>query len=163
MLSTIPFFICAAVAIGGALLAALTGSRAQRVLSLLAVTIGTAAMLALLSAGFAALVELAAGAGSALLIGLRRTPQEPVLKREPRRPAWPAQLAAAGCALLFGVLAVAAWRGGVAAGSYPGGTFNSAAVARLLLDRDGLAGAALGAMLLTALAGAAASWRVRRR
>jgi NADH:ubiquinone oxidoreductase subunit 6 (subunit J) len=163
LLLTISFFICAAVSIGGALLAALTGSRARRVTGLFGVAIGTAAMLALLSAGFAALVELVAVGASALLIGLSRSPEHALLTRDRPQLAWPAQLAAAGCALLFALFVYAAWRGGVVAGSYPGGLFNSAAVARLLLDRDGLAGVALGGILLTALAGAAASWRVRRR
>ena len=162
MLSTLLFFICAAVAVAGAFVAALTyrdRPRAQRALGVLAVGDGAAGMFALLSAGFAAVVELVAAAGSALLLGL--TPAAPGLQRA--GPGWSAQLAAAGCALLFAVLAFAAWRGGLASAAYPGGSLNTAAVARLLLDRDLLAGAAVGALLLVAVAGAATSWRARRR
>ncbi len=159
LLFNLAFAICAAVSVAGALLAAMAMARALRVLGVAAAVVGTAALLALLSAGFAAAVELVAGLAAALLIGM--SPGVPAA--EGLRPEWRRQVAALAAAATFGVLAAGVWLAGLAAGSYPGGAINTAAVARLLFDRDALAGLALGGMLLAALAGAAASWRTRRR
>ena len=155
-----PFAIAAGVAVAGALVAAIApASRALRFLGLLALAVGSAAMFALLSAVFAAAVELVAGGAAAVMIGI--APVRPAALERPR--GWTFQLPAVACAVLFAALAYAAWRGGLTSAAYPGGTFNTAAVARLLLDRDALAGVAAGAILLAGIAGGAAAWRVGRR
>ena len=159
LLSNLAFAVCAAVSVAGALLAAIAMARALRVLGVVGVVAGTAALLALLSAGFAAAVELVAGLAAALLIGL--APGLPAAERRP--PEWRRQVAAVAAAAIFGALAAGVWLGGLASGSYPGGAINTAAVGRLLFDRDGLAGLAVGGMLRAGRAGAAASWRTRRR
>jgi len=65
---------------------------------------------------------------------------------------------------LFVVLAYAAWRGKFAHPTflYLGG-INSASVGRLLFAHDALATEAVGVLILVALVGATAVWRVRDR
>ena len=153
LISTL-FYACAAVAVVGALAVAVGPSR-LRFAALTALAAGTAGSLAALSAGFAALVFLAAGLGCAAVL---RGPA-------PVAPTAGGRLRQAGgvaAAALFAALAYAAFRGSFSPGGYPGGGFNSASVGRLLLDNDVLAGVAAGGLLLTGIAGAAASWRAGR-
>lgn len=152
-LTSVLLYACAAVAVAGSLGAAIAPP-GFRSLSLILMTAGTAAVLALLSAGFAAVVFGVVGVASALVIGSSggASPAAAV-------PSWGGVVASA----LFLVLAYAAFRGALGHGGYPGGLFNSATVSRLLIDRDAMAGVAVGGLLLVAVAGAAASWRTGRR
>lgn len=152
-LTSVLLYACAAAAVAGALVAAIAPA-ALRSIGLLLLAIGTAGVLAALSAGFAAVAFLVVGVASAwLLVPGGASPA----------PAGGSQWAGLVAAALFAVLAYAAFKGSFGHGIYPGGFFNSAAVGRLLLDRDALAGVAAGALLLVAVAGAAASWRTVRR
>jgi hypothetical protein len=155
-LTSILLYACAAIAVAGSLGAAIAPP-ALRSLSLVVMTAGTVAVLAVLSAAFAAAAFLAVGLASALLLG----GTGPVVREG--RGGLVLQLGGVTAALLFVVLAYAALKGSFGHGTYPGGFVNSAAVARLLLDRDAMAGVAAGGILLTAIAGAAASWRTARR
>ncbi len=158
-LTSILLYACAAAAVAGALGAAI-GPAEFRWLSLLVLTVGTVGVLAALSAGFAALAFLVAGVASAAALAA----PAPSVSEDAGGPA-PAvrQLGGVVAAALFAVLAYAAFRGSFGHGAYPGGFFNSAAIGRLLLDRDALTGLALGGLLLIAVAGAATSWRRVRR
>jgi NADH:ubiquinone oxidoreductase subunit 6 (subunit J) len=73
------------------------------------------------------------------------------------------QLGGIAAALLLAVLVYAILRSSFNSGSYPGGEVGTAALGRLLFGHDALAVEAAGAMLLAAMAGAAAAWRVRGR
>jgi NADH:ubiquinone oxidoreductase subunit 6 (subunit J) len=61
------------------------------------------------------------------------------------------------------VLCYAAWRGNFVQATFYGGEINSVAVGRLLFAHDALATEAVGALVLVALVGAAAAWRLRER
>jgi hypothetical protein len=73
------------------------------------------------------------------------------------------QLAAAASAGLFVVLAYAAFAGDFAEVRFRGGAFGTAAIGRLLVAHDGLATAAVAAVVLVSLIGATAAWRARER
>ncbi len=160
VLSTGLFLVCAAVSVAGALLAAL-GPGGWRALGMLAVAVGVAVLFALLSAGFAAVVELVCGGGAALTVAAAGR----LGARPPARGAEPsgqfAQAVATACALALAALAYSAFRGGFFPGRYPGGLFDIAGLGRLLFDRDALAGAALGGLVMAAVGGAAVAWRRR--
>jgi hypothetical protein len=102
-----------------------------------------------LSAGFAALVVIAcfAACGVALAGPRYRAVWDG------RAGRWE-QVAAIACGLLLVALLYASWRIDLFHGSYPGGSFGTAAVGRLLLDHDGLAGDALALLVVSAFAGA---------
>ena len=157
-LTSILLYACAAVAVAGALVAAIAPV-ALRWLGVLAVAAGTAAVLALLEAGFAAVVFLVCGAACAVLVRRLDAPAEVAA---PVAGGLLRQVGGIAAAVLFAVLAYAAFRGSFSLGAYPGGGFNSAALGRLLLDHDVLAGVAAGGLLLAGIAGAAASWRTAR-
>jgi hypothetical protein len=157
-LTSILLYACAAIAVAGSLGVAIAPP-ALRTLSLIVMTAGTAALLVVLSAAFAAAAFLVVGLAAALLVGgaaLRPTGLED-------RRGLALQLGGVTAALLFALLAYTALKGSFGHGAYAGGLINSAAVARLLVDRDAMAGVAVGGILLVAVAGAAASWRTANR
>lgn len=155
-LTSILFYACAAVALAGALSVAVAPP-AYRLPGLVALTAGTAAALGALSAGFAGAAFLVSGLAAALVLPGAGRPLQP-------SPAgFLFQAGGVAAAFLFVILAYAAFRGSFAVHVYPGGSFNSAAIARLLLDRDVLSGTALAGLLLVAVAGAATAWRGARR
>lgn len=155
-LTSILLYACAAVAVAGALGAAIAPPEV-RSLCLIALTAGTAGLLAVLSAGYAAVAWLVVGVAAAALLG-RPSPASA------GEAVWLLrQLGGVVAAALFAVLAYAAFKGSFGHGAYPGGGFGSAAVGRLLIDRDALAGVAAGGLLLAGVIGAAAAWRPRRR
>lgn len=157
-LTSILFYFCAAGAMAGALAAATVPGVAARGYGLLLFALGVAGLLAVLSAGFAALVCLVAFAACALLLGSRRGS---LAVEPPARLIY--HLGAAAAALLLAGLLYVGWRADFAVGSYPGGWFGSAAVGRLFFGRDALALEAIGAILLVGLAGAGQGFRAAGR
>lgn len=157
-LTSILLYACAAIAVAGSLGVAIAPP-ALRSLSLIVMTAGTVALLAVLSAAFAAVAFWVVGVAATLLLGGAAI--RPAGAEERRGVA--VQLGGVTAALLFALLAYAALKGSFGHGGYPGGFINSAAVARLLIDRDAMAGVAVGGILLVAVAGAAASWRAGPR
>jgi NADH:ubiquinone oxidoreductase subunit 6 (subunit J) len=154
VLLTIAFYVCAGLALAGALSSALlSGASPWRLPALLAVAVGTAGVLASLSAGFTALVALICLVSAALLLsGPRATAAALGAVREHRRLA---QVGALAAAALFVTLTYAAVRGDFVRGAYPGGWFGSAFIGRLLFTRDAVALQAVAFALLIGLTGAA--------
>ena len=155
---TIGFFVSSAIAVGGATFVALLPGREPRSLALLVSGIGVAGVDASLSAGFAALIVLVSFAGCAALL----------TRPDFRSFNWIAgsawrQLGGVGAALMFGVLAYAAYRGTFAHVQFNGGLLGTAAVGRLLLARDTFATEAVAALVLVALVVLALMWRSRDR
>jgi NADH:ubiquinone oxidoreductase subunit 6 (subunit J) len=162
VLLTIAFYVCAGLALAGALGSALLASASSlRMLALLGVAVGTAGVLAALSAGFAALVTLVCLGTCAVLLGLRPAGASGAMG--PIRDAsWLAQLGAVAAAALFLTLAYVALRGDFVRGSYPGGWFGASFLGRLLFARDAIALQAVGLALLVGLTGVAARSRSGR-
>jgi NADH:ubiquinone oxidoreductase subunit 6 (subunit J) len=154
VLLTIAFYVCAGLALAGALSSALLpGASPWRPLALLAVAVGAAGVLASLSAGFAAVVTLICLVTMAVLLsGPRATAAALGAVKEHRRLA---QVGALAAAALFVTLAYAAVRGDFVRGAYPGGWFGAAFIGRLLFTRDAIAMQALAFALLIGLTGAA--------
>ena len=73
------------------------------------------------------------------------------------------QVGAVAAAGLLAVLSYAAFRGDFVEATYRGGEIGAAAVGRVLFAHDALATEAVGVLILSALVGAAAAWRVRDR
>jgi NADH:ubiquinone oxidoreductase subunit 6 (subunit J) len=167
-LHAIGFYVSAAISVGGGLAVAFLPGRGSRGPALAISGVGIAGLYVSLYAGFTALVALVCFAGCALLVA---APQYRVIETavagEPgaRRAhdLW-RQAGAVAAAGLFAVLAYAAWRGRFAHPTlfYLGG-LNSASVGRLLFAHDAMTTVAVGALILVALAGATAAWRVRER
>ena len=157
-LHAIGFYVSAAISVGGGLLVAFLPGRGWRGLALGVAGLGIAGLYAALSADFAGLVALIAYAGCALLIAAPRYR----IVDSPVGLVW-RQAGAVGAAGLFAVLAYAAFRGDFVAATYRGGEFGTAAVGRLLFAHDALATEAVGALVLVALVGATAAWRMRDR
>ena len=157
-LHAIGFYVSAAVSLGGGLLVALLPTRALRGLALAVSGLGIVGLYASLSADFAGLVALVCYAGCALLIA---APQYRVVDH-PVGFAW-RQAGAIGAAGLFAILAYAAFRGDFVHAAFKGGEIGSAAIGQLLFAHDALTTVAVGALVLAALAGATAAWRVRER
>jgi NADH:ubiquinone oxidoreductase subunit 6 (subunit J) len=147
---TIVFFICAILAVAGALAASLGPAASWRLLGLLGLAVGTAGVLVSLWAGFAALVALVCLGASALLLG--GVDAAPGRAEAPGRAPLSGQVGAAAAALLLVLLLVVAVRGTFAAGGGPAQGFDPAAVGRALLGRDALALEAVGAALTAAFA-----------
>jgi NADH:ubiquinone oxidoreductase subunit 6 (subunit J) len=162
VLLTIAFYVCAGLALAGALGSALLpGASPWRLLALLAVAAGTAGVLAALSAGFAALVTLVClGTVAVLLSGPRAVAAAAGAVKEHR---WLAQVGALAAAALFVTLAYAAVRGDFVRGSYPGGWFGAAFLGRLLFTRDAVALQAVAFALLIGLTGVAVRARGDRQ
>jgi hypothetical protein len=131
-LHSIVFYACSALALLGGLVAAWTRSRQVAAAGLFVLAAGVSLLLADLSAGFAGVLVfvllLAAGAASVLPA---RSEEAPSRRAD--------NLGAIVAALIFAALAYAAYRGVYHSTGYPGGTFNAAALARLLIGRDSLA------------------------
>ncbi len=157
-LHAIGFYVSAAISVGGGLLVAFLPGRGWRGLALGVAGLGIAGLYAALSADFAGLVALISYAGCALLIAAPRYR----IVDSPVGLVW-RQAGAVGAAGLFVVLAYAAFRGDFVSATYRGGEFGTAAVGRLLFAHDALATEAVGALVLVALVGATAAWRMRDR
>ncbi len=157
-LHAIGFYVSAAISVGGGLLVAFLPGRGWRGLGLGVAGLGIAGLYAALSADFAGLVALISYAGCALLIAAPRYR----IVDSPVGMVW-RQAGAVGAAGLFTVLAYAALRGDFVSATYRGGEFGTAAVGRLLFAHDALATEAVGALVLVALVGATAAWRMRDR
>ena len=158
-LHAIGFYVSAAISVGGGLLVAFLPGRGSRGVALAVAGVGIVGLYLSLSAGFAGAVALVCYAGCALLVA---APQYRVMDTV-AAGAW-RQVGAVAAGGLFAVLAYAAWRGNFfhPTLSYLG-AINSASVGRLLFAHDALATEAVGALILVALAGATAVWRVRDR
>ncbi len=157
-LHAIGFYVSAAISVGGGLMVAFLPGRGARGLALAVSGLGIAGLYAALSADFAGLVVLVCYAGCALLIA---APRYRVVD-SPVGFAW-RQAGAVGAAALFAVLAYAAFRGDFVSATYRGGEIGTAAIGRVLFVHDALATEAVGALVLVALVGATAAWRVRDR
>jgi hypothetical protein len=146
------------VTLAGGLATALLPVRARRGSALAIAGVGLAGLLAVLSAGFAAVVVLLCfgACGAALSASGYRTVWSGAAGR------WE-QAGAIACGVLFAILLYATWRTDYFEGSYPGGSFGAAAVGRLLLARDGLAGDALALLALVSFLAAGLFWRTRLR
>ena len=157
-LHAIGFYVSATLSVGGALLVAFLPDRERRGLALAVTGLGLSGVMVTLSAGLAALVVLVCYLAMALLLA---GPRYRVFELSVGT-GW-RQLGALGAAALFALLTFAAFRGDFVHTGYFGGSFGSAAIGRFLLDHDALATEAVGALVLVALVGAAAGWRVRER
>ena len=157
-LHAIGFYVSAAISIGGGLLVAFLPGRGQRGLAVAVFGLGIAGLYATLSADFAGLVALVCYAGCALLIA---APRYRVVD-SPVGFAW-RQAGAVAAAGLFALLAYAAFRGDFVHAAFKGGEFGTAAIGQVLFSHDALATEAVGALVLVALVGATAVWRVRER
>jgi hypothetical protein len=157
-LHSVLFYAFSAVAVAAGLATALLPSRAQRGSALIVAGAGLAGLLAVLSAGFAALVALLCFGACGLALG---TPGYRVVWSG-ATGRWE-QAGAIACGVLFAILLYASWRTDYFDGSYPGGSFGAAAVGRLLLAHDGLAGDALALVALVAFVAAGLFWRARLR
>jgi len=157
-LHAIGFYASAALSVIGALVVALAPGRELRGAGLAVLGIGLAGLYLVLSAGLAAAVALLCYlACAALAAGTRYRAIEPAVTSYWR------QLGAVGAAGLLALLAYAAFRGDFVTVGFFGGVVNSAALGRLLFAHDALATEAVGAVVLVALVGATAAWRVRER
>ncbi|TMC53044.1 MAG: hypothetical protein E6J20_09805 [Chloroflexi bacterium] len=157
-LQTIGFYVSSGVSLAGGLGVALLTRRDQRGAALGVAGLGLAGIYLSLSAGYVAVVVLICYAGCALMFA------SPQYRRVDAvvGPLW-RQLGAIGAALLLAVLAYSGFRGDFAYASYFGGTFGAANLGRLLFAHDLLATEAVAVLVMVALAGAAAAWRVRDR
>jgi NADH:ubiquinone oxidoreductase subunit 6 (subunit J) len=147
---TIVFFICAILAVAGALGASLSPTASWRLLGLLVMAVGTAGVLAGMSAGFAAVVALLCLGASALVVGAVDGGAAGAVG--PPRSTLAGQVGAVAAALLLAVLLVVAVRGSFASGASPGGAFDATALGHAFFGRDALALEAVGASLTAALA-----------
>jgi hypothetical protein len=154
----IGFFVSSAIALGGAIFVALLPGRDLRSLALLVSGLGVAGADASLSAGFAAAIVLVSFAGCAALL----TRPDYRSFNWVTGSAW-RQLGALGAAVMFAVLAYAAYRGAFAHVQFNGGSLGTAAVGRLLLARDTFATEAVAALVLIALVVLTLIWRSRDR
>jgi NADH:ubiquinone oxidoreductase subunit 6 (subunit J) len=157
-LHAIGFYVSAAISLGGGLLVAFLPTRPLRGLGVAISGLGIVGLYASLSADFAGLVALVCYAGSAFLIA---APQYRVMDTQ-MGALW-RQVGAIAAAGLFAILAYAAYRGDFVHAAFKGGEFGTAAIGQLLFSRDALATEAVGALVLVALVGATAVWRVRER
>jgi hypothetical protein len=151
---TVVFFICAILAVAGALSASLGPDAPWRMLGLLALAVGTTGALATLSSGFAAVVALVCLGASGVLLGGRDEDVPTRARAQPSRVpgSLTAQVGAVSAALLLAVLVVVAFGVRFADGGRDGAGFDVAALGRAFFGRDALAVLAVGASLTTALA-----------
>jgi NADH:ubiquinone oxidoreductase subunit 6 (subunit J) len=157
-LHAIGFYVSAAISLGGGLLVAFLPTRPLRGLAVAISGLGIVGLYASLSADFAGLVALVCYAGCALLIA---APQYRVMDT-PVGALW-RQVGAIAAGGLFAILAYAAFRGDFVHAAFKGGEFGTAAIGQVLFSHDALATEAVGALVLVALVGATAVWRVRER
>ena len=157
-LHAIGFYVSAAISLGGGLLVAFLPTRPLRGLGVAISGLGIVGLYASLSADFAGLVALVCYAGCALLIA---APQYRVMDT-PVGVLW-RQVGAIATGGLFAIVAYAAFRGDFVHAAFKGGEFGTAAIGQVLFSHDALATEAVGALVLVALVGATAVWRVRER
>jgi NADH:ubiquinone oxidoreductase subunit 6 (subunit J) len=157
-LHAIGFYVSAAISLGGGLLVAFLPTRPLRGLAVAISGLGIVGLYASLSADFAGLVALVCYAGCALLIA---APQYRVMDT-PVGAVW-RQVGAIAAGGLFAIVAYAAFRGDFVHAAFKGGEFGTAAIGQVLFSHDTLATEAVGALVLVALVGATAVWRVRER
>jgi NADH:ubiquinone oxidoreductase subunit 6 (subunit J) len=157
-LHAIGFYVSAAISLGGGLLVAFLPTRPLRGLAVAISGLGIVGLYASLSADFAGLVALVCYAGCALLIA---APQYRVMDT-PVGALW-RQVGAIAAGGLFAIVAYAAFRGDFVHAAFKGGEFGTAAIGQVLFSHDALATEAVGALVLVALVGATAVWRVRER
>ncbi len=157
-LHAIGFYVSATLSTGGALLVAFLPARETRGLAMALTGLGLAGIALSLSAGFAAAVVLVCYVAiAAILAGPQYRSFDPVT-----HVAW-RQVGAVGAAGLLALLAYSAYRGDFVRATFYGGEVGSSAVGRLLFAHDAMATEAIGALMLVALVGATAAWRVRGR
>jgi hypothetical protein len=157
-LHSLLFYVLSAVAIAGGLAAAILPSRAHLGLGLAVAGVGVGGLLVVLSAALAGLVLVISLAACGIALsgrGHRVLWDGPAGRWE--------QAGAVASGLLLLLLLYAAWRADFFSGAYPGGSVGAAAVARLLLAHDGLAGDSLALLALVASVGAGLFWRARVR
>jgi NADH:ubiquinone oxidoreductase subunit 6 (subunit J) len=157
-LHAIGFYVSAAISLGGGLLVAFLPTRLLRGLAVATSGLGIVGLYASLSADFAGLVALVCYAGCALLIA---APQYRAVDA-PGGALW-RQVGAIAAGGLFALLSYAAFRGDFVHAAFKGGEFGAAAIGQALLSHDALATEAVSALVLVALVGATAVWRVRER
>ena len=157
-LHAIGFYVSSGVLLGGGLGVALLPLRVQRGLAMGVVGLGLGGVYLTLSAGFAAAVALVCYAGCAVLIAGQQYRSYATVAG----PVW-RQLGALGAAALLALYAYSAFHGDFVNGSFFGGTIGAVSVGRLLFAHDALATEAVAALILVALAGGAAAWRLRER
>jgi NADH-quinone oxidoreductase subunit J len=157
-LHAIGFYVSAAISLGGGLLVAFLPTRPLRGLAVAISGLGIVGLYASLSADFAGLVALVCYAGCALLIA---APQYRVMD-SPVGASW-RQVGAIAAGGVFAIVAYAAYRGDFVHAAFKGGEFGTAAIGQVLFSHDALATEAVGALVLVALVGATAVWRVRER
>lgn len=157
-LHAIGFYASSGVSVAGALGVALLPRRDQRGVALAVVGLGLAGLYASLSAGFVALVALVCYLGAAWLVATQQYRAVDNVAGTRWR-----QLGAVGAGGLLAVLAYSAFRGDFVHAVYYGGEFGATALSRLVFAHDTLATEAIAAMVVVALAGATAVWRVRER
>lgn len=157
-LHAIGFYASATLSMGGALFVAFLPVRETRGLAMAVTGIGLAGIALSLSAGFAAAVVLVCYlAIAAILAG----PQYRAF--DPGTHATWRQAGALGAAALLALLAYAAYRGDFVRATFYGGAVGGSALGRTLFAHDAMSTVAVAAVILVALVGAAAAWRVRPR
>jgi hypothetical protein len=157
-LHAIGFYVSSGVSLAGGIGVALLPLRAQRGLAMAVLGLGLAGIYLTLSAGFAAGIALVCYLGCAALVA---GPQYRTLASV-TGPLW-RQVGAAGAAALLALLVYSAFHADFARGSFAGYTTGAVTVAQVLFAHDALATEAVAALILVALAGAAAAWRLRER
>jgi NADH:ubiquinone oxidoreductase subunit 6 (subunit J) len=157
-LHAIGFYVSSGISLAGGLGAALLPSRSRRGVALGVAGVGLAGIYIALSAGFAAAIALLCYAGAAWLFANARYRS----LEDVAHPSW-RQVGAIGAGGLLALLAYSAFRGDFAHATFYGGAFDAAAVGRLILAHNTIATEAVAVLVLVALAGAAAAWRVRER
>ncbi len=157
-LHAIGFYVSSGISLAGGLGAALLPLRNQRGLGLGVLGVGLAGIYLSLSAGFAAAVALLCYVGAAWLFA---NPRYRSLE-DVAHTTW-RQVGAIGAAGLLALLAYSAFRGDFSHVTLYGGAYDVAAVGRLIFAHDAIAAMAVAALVLVALVGATATWRLRDR
>lgn len=157
-LHAIGFYVSSGVSLAGGLGVALLPGRGWRGVALAVSGVGLSGIYLSLSAGFVAAIALICYAACAYVVAAPAyRVLDPVI-----HPLW-RQGGAVGAAALLAVLAFAAFRSDFVHSPFYGGTFNTAALGRLLFEHDALAVEAVAALALAAAAGGTAVWRLRDR
>lgn len=157
-LHAIGFYASSGISLAGGLGVALLQRRDRRGVALAVTAIGVAGILLSLSAGFAGAVALVCYLACAFV--LAGPAYRAIL---PAAQPWSRQLGAIAAAALFAVLAYSAFRGDFPKATFYGGAFDTAAIGRLLFTHDALPAVAVASLVLVALAGSTAVWRIRER
>lgn len=155
-LHAIGFYVSSGISLAGGLGVALLPGREWRGAALAATAVGVAGIDLSLSAGFTATVVLICYLGCAFVLA---GPMYRVLAPAVT-PVWP-QLGAVAAAALFAVLAYSAFKGAYPNATFYGGAFDTAAIGRLLFAHDAMPVEAIAALVLVAIAGSTAAWRIR--